>query len=220
MARWRCLGQMGAMLAKWLEMALTTAGRSQRELADAIGVDESVISKIINRKREIKATELIKIAAFLEVPLPTGEIRAATPVSVPVVAHAAAGVWRDRGAALMTETVTVPAVPAQRYRQMTQRAVKVDGADFARTVPPGSFVIFVPFDELRRPPMLGDVVYVERARGNLVEYSLRRVSFNHENVMELSSEPLNGNGSTIKHPNDNGDSVVVVGLCIGTFSLL
>ena len=120
----------------------------------------------------------------------------------------------------MNEPVTVPAVPAQRYRQMTQRAVKVDGTDFARTVPPGSFVIFVPFDELRRPPMAGDVVYVERTRGSLVEYSLRRVSFDHENVMELSSEPLNGGGSTIRQPGDSEDSVVVVGLCIGTFSML
>lgn len=209
------------MLAKWLETALKTAGRSQRELADAIGVDESVVSKMINRRREIKATELIKIAAYLEVPLPVGETRVAPTVSVPVVAHVAAGVWRDRGAVSMSEPITVPAVPAQRYKHMTQRAVRVDGLDFARTVPPGSFVIFVPFDEVRREPMAGDIVYVERTRGDLVEYSLRRVGFDHENVMELSSEPLNGHGSTIRlAPSDLGQSVVIVGLCIGTFAML
>lgn len=54
------------MFEAWIAKGLKKPGKDQYGLADALGVDRSAVSKIVSGKRELKAKEIAKVAAYLE----------------------------------------------------------------------------------------------------------------------------------------------------------
>lgn len=50
-----------------IQMFLGEKGKSQQNLADAMGISKQVMSKIINGNKAINVNEITKIAEFLEV---------------------------------------------------------------------------------------------------------------------------------------------------------
>lgn len=59
-------------ISAWLDRGLKKAEKTQTELADAIGLTQDKVSNIIRGKREMSASEALRAAEFLGVPLPTG----------------------------------------------------------------------------------------------------------------------------------------------------
>jgi hypothetical protein len=54
------------MWEKWIAEGLRKPGKDQYGLGDALGVDRSAMSKLINGKRELKAREIEPAAKYLE----------------------------------------------------------------------------------------------------------------------------------------------------------
>lgn len=51
---------------KWIKEGLQRPGKTQRGLAQAMGIDPTGVNRMLNGKRDIKASELPKIRAYLE----------------------------------------------------------------------------------------------------------------------------------------------------------
>ncbi|MBM4525143.1 helix-turn-helix domain-containing protein [Rhodococcus hoagii] len=60
--------QQIAKLAKW---AIRVAGHSQREVADALGISESTMTRRLCGEQPFTAKELMRLARFLDVDLST-----------------------------------------------------------------------------------------------------------------------------------------------------
>lgn len=61
---------MVTMFTEWVAQGLQKPGKDQYGLADALGVERTAISKLINGKRQLKADEIEKVAAYIEEPPP------------------------------------------------------------------------------------------------------------------------------------------------------
>lgn len=170
--------------------------------------------------RQIKAEEMLRMAAFLGVEPPAGSLSTVPTVSVEITHVVASGVWRDEGALMLHDDTRIPIVAIPRYKSLPQHAVRVEGTDFAKTVRPGQYVIYVPMEHIRRKPLEGDVVFVQRSRNDLTEFSLRRVRYDHENVMELHSEPEHGISAPIRVDTGTTEHIEILGLCIGIYAPL
>lgn len=72
-----------AILRHWLKHGLSKPGKSKGGLARALGRSNSVVSKILNGTREIKARELPLIAAYLGELVPPYETRFPHPRKPP-----------------------------------------------------------------------------------------------------------------------------------------
>ncbi|WP_321504093.1 helix-turn-helix transcriptional regulator [Breoghania sp.] len=62
---------MRKLVADWLVKALDAAGMSQSALARELGLDPSVINKIVKNRRSMLAEEMLRAAAILNAPLPS-----------------------------------------------------------------------------------------------------------------------------------------------------
>lgn len=57
---------------EWIKEGLLKPGKTQRGIAQAIGIDTTGVNRMLKGKRAIKAHELPKIRAYLEIPDPYG----------------------------------------------------------------------------------------------------------------------------------------------------
>lgn len=62
------------VIAKWLETGIKVADITQSDLAEAIGISQDQVSKIIKMKRSMTAVEMIRAAVFLGRELPAKEL--------------------------------------------------------------------------------------------------------------------------------------------------
>src|SRR3546814_14503795 len=67
----------------WIRRGLERTGKTQRGLARALGIDPSAVSRPLDGKRQPKAAEMAKVAAYLETPPPGYDRRIATPAPTP-----------------------------------------------------------------------------------------------------------------------------------------
>lgn len=54
----------------WINSGLKKPGKTKRGLAKALGLDPSIITRIVQGRRRLKADELYDIADYLETPVP------------------------------------------------------------------------------------------------------------------------------------------------------
>lgn len=62
------------MFTDWVAKGLEKPGKNQYGLADALGVERTAISKLINGKRQLKADEIERVAAYIEEAPPDREM--------------------------------------------------------------------------------------------------------------------------------------------------
>lgn len=224
------------MYREWIRKGLMKKGKSGKGLARALGVDNSVVSRIIHGKREIKAHELPIIAEYLELPIPTSQGATERPTInrkpatfeagsgsrlgrdsprvelVPVRAKLARGVWReDGGSALAYTAASIPAVIDQRLADIEHYACEFEDV-------PGRFGIFVPYNSYRTRPTSGDTVHVRRTRGTLHEDALRVIEASRGEVRLVSVEDPD---DVVKLPSDDPDEKVAIrGLIVGRYEIL
>lgn len=55
---------------EWINEGLKNTGKTRRGLAAILHVDPSIVTRIIQGKRRVKADELMDISRYLEVPPP------------------------------------------------------------------------------------------------------------------------------------------------------
>lgn len=74
----------GAMDVEWIRRGLQKPGKTQRGLAQAIGVDPSAINRLLAGNRQLKASEIEKVQIYLDEPtgLKVPSPRADTPPPV------------------------------------------------------------------------------------------------------------------------------------------
>lgn len=63
-------GMVRRMFQEWIAAGLKQKGKDQYGLADVLGVERSVVSKIITGKRQLKADEIEKVASYIGTPPP------------------------------------------------------------------------------------------------------------------------------------------------------
>jgi SOS-response transcriptional repressor LexA len=182
----------------WLKAGLQRPGKSNAGLAKALGVNPSAVSRMLKGARRLQLDEVAKAATYLGIEPPNhANVRlrtvAASTTSVHVVEltkSAAGGVWREEGVPVIFEAVAIPLVPEPKLAGLKQYATRVDGTDFNKVLKPGDYAIFVPFSDIRKAPQDGDIVEVERRRGDAVETTVRRVRLSG-GVVELWPESDN-----------------------------
>jgi transcriptional regulator with XRE-family HTH domain len=184
------------MYEQWLRNGLKQPGKSNVGLAKALGINPSGVSRMLKGERKLQLSEVEKAAAYLGLPPPTGNSAIVNgPVAptrqsaqaVVLAKSASAEVWRKAGVKVTYEAIAIPFVPEPSLAGLTQYATRIDGSDFNKVLRPGDYAIFVPFQDVRKSPQDGDIVEVERHRGDLKEVTVRRVRIKGD-VVELWPE--------------------------------
>lgn len=202
----------------WIKAELRRQKKTQAGLAKALGRDKSVVSKMLQGKRRILASDIEKISAFLGGrPVPsTGAIAPRTERVQPVTVTGglAVGTWRERDLEPAIGTHFVPWVPDPAYFGMQQYARLVE-TSHSPHVERGDYAIFVSFSALNRPPQDRDLVHCARVQNGLEEHTLRRV-VRHDGQMHLvlEHEPQ-ASPAVIWSPSSR--SVRILGLFLGAF---
>lgn len=214
------------MYREWLRAALRQPGKSGVGLAKALGIDPSAVSRMLQGKRKLHLDELPKATAYLGVD-PPNHARASSnlPVAsttngvqvVPLTKSASGGVWREVGVPVIFEAVAIPLVPEPRLAGLEQYATRIDGTDFNKILTPGDYAIFVPFGDIRSAPQDGDIVEVERRRGDSVETTVRRVRVRGDTI-ELWPESTDPAWQKpVKLSAVERDRVEITGFYVGLF---
>lgn len=157
--------------AEWIRVRLHESGRTQRELAKALSVDASAISRLLDGRRQLKAHEIpIVVEFFSSAATVTGNV-AATPnppvEAAPQTARARPGPSQARQRT--TSTTEMPVYgPLTRG---TDDEYFLEGiAGEYRPRPPqlsgvaGAFALFLPDDELAPRYRAGEVIYVHPSK--------------------------------------------------------
>lgn len=138
----------------WVRTGLLKSGKSAKGLALALGIAPARVTEITKGDRKVKATEVAKIAAYLELPPPSDHIQYTTYVMerVRIMGRIEAGVWRERAEDTIEGLQSIPCVIDERYPPETQRAYLVGTKSVDAGVDVGDYVIVAPLtgDERNR----------------------------------------------------------------------
>jgi transcriptional regulator with XRE-family HTH domain len=213
---------------------------SQEELAEAVGLSTSQISRFERGTREPRAEDVRKIAEVLGLsiaslmegspPLVGGVAKTGSPRSVPVLGEAATGRWMEHEGTPEQTNDLVPAIPG-RFGSFEQFAYAVIGPSMeSAKIHHGDYVICVPYASVREAPSHGDIVVIERRNGDLIEQSCRQLEINGGRIEFWSRttdkrfqnpvriQKLDGVANVTELPSEDGTKVNVVGLVIGRYS--
>lgn len=153
---------------------------SQSELARLLGVTRNAVSMWERDASQPKSETMQKAAVILNVGfdwLATGRgvENPAKVAGIPLWGEVAGGVWAEVHDNQDGEFERVPVAPDPRYPVNAQYALKVRGNSVNKVAADGTIVICVDVVagdvELRD----GDLVWVERRRGDLVEATIKRL---------------------------------------------
>lgn len=222
-------------IGDWLRRALSVRKGIGKEVATALGVETSAVSRLRSNKRRVQALEvpIIERISGERAPQlvvgsvhpnatlasgnnggPLGSELAVTLVRVLVVI--APSVWRDLGVSVaVTEQVSRVADP--RLVGMRQYACKIEGED--------RYAVCVQYSEMRVRPLGGDIVHVRRTdRQGRYEDTLRTVRILPSGRVQLRLEGTKHRadvGALIEYPtkNDGAEPAVEIrGLVVGFFT--
>lgn len=167
---------------KWIRQALASTGKSQKGLASALGITQPQVSRLVNGKRMLRASEIPVLESYFGLRYPQHGSRQTSPIvlsaptrlpTIPVRVIIAPGVWRERGDQILDQAL-IAASPDPRLGELEQYSCRVEGVD---GIPPaGQYVVCVPYYSIRLSPTDGDIVHVIRRRAELEEHTLRVVS--------------------------------------------
>ena len=166
---------------QWIIEGLERSGKTRVQLAQALGRSPSVVTKILNGDRELKAREIAVIANFLGVPAPAAitkpspfESENPTLSQLEVVGEVAAGVWQEPEAdSFESYYVDVPFDP--RFPEQDQYLLKVRGSSINRRAASGSLVRCLKVHAAPRRPSDGDWVIALRMRHGSAETTVKRL---------------------------------------------
>jgi SOS-response transcriptional repressor LexA len=232
-------------ISAWIKAGLKKPGRSKGGLAKALGVSAPVVSRIIAGTRPVRYEEVGKIAEYLGESLPADRefdrnliekleealrlqsLEKQQPVQidrhVPVRGETAAGRWFEVDHFDEDDSPTVPHIPG-RFSGLEQFAYRVVGPSMDKLrIMNGDFVVCVNYFDARLDFVDGDIVVVEKRRGQLIERTCKEVKITKEGfeLWPRSTHPDFQQPIKVKRDRraqDNGEEVEVVGLVIAKYS--
>jgi transcriptional regulator with XRE-family HTH domain len=152
---------------------------SQSELARLLGVTRNAVSMWERDESQPKSKTMQKAAVILSVGfdwLATGRGgETGTVLGIPLWGEVAGGVWAEVRDSQDTELERVPVAPDPRYPADAQYALKIRGNSVNRIAKHGTIVICVDIVAAGVELRDGDLVWVERKRGSLVEATIKRL---------------------------------------------
>jgi SOS-response transcriptional repressor LexA len=226
-------GMVRTMARDWrqrLKALIDERGLDMKNVSLAAGLGETGVRDLITRSGNPQLRTVQAVLTHLNLPLSFIEgdegtaIEAGTqPALVAVTGDAAAGVWVEQDVWDTEKYDPVPIVPG-RYASVEQRAWRIVGPSMDRLkIEDGDFVITVPYWVARTAPSDGDVVIVQRHRGQLVESTCKQVEVTPATV-ELwprSTDKRFQSPYIFKIEDRSlsveGESVEIIGLVIGKF---
>lgn len=203
-----------------IRAARKAAGLSQAELAQRVGVTQSVVSDWENGKLVSYTDHASAIHRALKIPL--DELSPVTPFSpvagISVVGEVQAGVWRLASEYALEDRFLIPVVGAPGYGGVKLTALKVVGSSMDILYPDGSFVIVVSASDT--DARHGDRVVVYRAKGELQEASIKEVRVGDDGRVGLwprSSSPEHQEPIYLDDDDQNGPEIAYV--VVGRYSM-
>lgn len=193
---------------------------SAAEAARYFGWKESTYVSHENGTRGIRpeaATQYAKAFGINPATLLAIQVIHTPTAEVQVIGTVAYGVWRDKSVdeehITNKKSLSIPAIGAEGRMRY---AVVVSDESFNKAIQRGEFAIFT---SVEGPPKVGQFVYVERVRGNLVERSIRRVSEKGKGLSLTSWSRDPRYTDEIPFSQDNKD-VSIIGLVVGKYASL
>lgn len=208
----------------WIEDGLSKPGKSKKGLAAVLGRAQSAVTALLKGDRQLKAHEIAKIAAYLEVDPPGYEAAEVTagPGLVPIRVQGIidAGSWREVSEFDDVTDVWINEPRDERFPDARQLAFDVAGDSMndlkPRPILPGDRVICVAFEDLRIPMRDGMVVVVEQTTAaRMRERSVKQLEL-YDDRYELHPRSTNPRHKPIVIGRDlqadDGKKVEIVGL--------
>lgn len=182
MGDWR---RTDAGLVDWINGLLESKGRSKVDLARALQIDASSISRILSGSRRVRNSELRAMSLFFDTPAPDQDtshgINGGINVvrKIPVLANAETGVWYEPNI-LDTDVQDerhspVPTVTDPRFSSMNQFAVRVSDDSVNLEMAPGNYAIYVPYWDARKAIQQLDWAIVHRMQDGKTEFTIRQI---------------------------------------------
>lgn len=197
---------------KWIRSGLKKPGKSQAGLARKLGIDRSQITKMLDDKREIKASELSKISEYLEEAEPTGVSASHLSTQIPRAKYMGTiglNAWVDKGHLFLDDSTVIPAHPDARYPPDIQSYFKLLVGSTDGELRSGDYLITVPFSRFRGQPIVNDLIVCRRTRRGMEQSVLRRAL---EGSKAPSLEPLLEGDAGASDPVDEVASFLVIAL--------
>lgn len=187
---------------------------SQTDLANRLKLTRNAISLWESNKSEPKPKTMRQVAAILGKDhdwLTTGRTgNTARVLGLCLIGDVAAGVWYEIPENQDMEYERVPIAPDPRYPPDSQYALKIRGNSVNRIAKDGTIVHCVDIADAGIDVRDGDLVWVERHRGGLVEATIKRIRKTNGTV-ELwpeSDDPLHQEKLTLKGPKGDTEAIL------------
>lgn len=169
----------GMAIGQRIYKARTKAGLSQSALGKKLGVTREAVSQWESEDSEPTAARLRKASVILSVGydwLATGRTSEAEIVpGIRLWGEIAGGVWSEVKDSQDNDFERVPVAPDPRFPAEAQYALKVRGNSVNKIAKDGVTVICVDVIDGGIDLRHGDLVWVERRKGGLVETTIKRL---------------------------------------------
>lgn len=176
----------------WLKAALKASHKTKSGLAAALGVDPSVISRILSGERKVKEHEELAIYQFLDT-RPAADIQP-EPIEdnnsqIETLGRVAMNVWVTPSASGYLDPSPFP--PDPRFPLAKQFDMIVDGHSHEPVAHDGERVRCLAWDVAHGSVRDGQLVVVELRRQELAQYTIRRVfkATGHIRLDAVSHDP-------------------------------
>lgn len=192
---------------------------SQNAVARHLGISRNAVSLWESGTSTPAPDRMAQVAVLLGKPvdwLATGRSGVSVPVEgLPLRGDIAAGVWFEVHENQEAEVERVPVAPDPRYPIESQYALRVRGNSVNRIAKDGTILAVVDLITGGIEPRPGDLVWVERRRGQLVEATVKRLKRGGKGL-ELwpeSDDPAYQDKIAVRPPKGDGE-VEIRGLII------
>lgn len=204
--------KIAADIRKWLAKQLASSPRGTRSrLAEAIGVDRSAITSILNGTRNITASEMVIIRGFFGLAEP-GELRPVQGVQgVRVVGRLGENIWmRIESADSADDKAEIVPASDLTYPIETQTAYivveKTAGGEYLQN----DRIYAVPFSLHRGEPLIDDIVVVRTEVNGFVRFTLRHAVLSSNGGVALAPMALEADLAV-------AENETIIALVIGFF---
>jgi SOS-response transcriptional repressor LexA len=198
----------------WLRLGLRQPGKTGRGLAAFLGLDPAAVSRMVAGERQIKADEIPRMAEYLGLPPPGGVFSTS---KVRVIGIIAAGIWREPETMISPSEHEIPVLDDSSEQE--KYALQVADASISPVIPKGAFAICVPYWNHRQELHDGDLVHIERKKGNLVETTVRKLIRNSHGF-QLVPESDQPGYAPIPYAGRHDEHTEIKGLVIGSYRAL
>lgn len=208
---------------EWIREGLKAPGKTQAGLAQALGIAQPQVSRLLAGGRRLFVGEIEKIARYLGSP-PPAEVTISIPGEMkyaPVAGTAEAGTFREVDDMDQSEPRLYSVAPDPDFPNARQFFVTVAGDSMnalrPRAILPGDRALCVAWEDINVTPRDGMTVVVERTRdgGHFREWSIKQIEL-YEDRVELHPRSSNARHKPIVIERDaeadDGTSVHIIGL--------